>query len=94
MTSLFIIAREDTKKIRLGPEVDVCWHCLTVWKHRVSPCPVNAFRSGDKQFFGVTAPEAEGSGGTARVIAGLITALLRPVVFRFCWGALRLAFAV
>ena len=53
---------------------------------------VNAIRSGDKQFFGVAAPEAAGPGGDAGVIAGLMTALLRPVVLRCRRAALRLAF--
>ena len=50
-----------------------------------------AIRSGDKQFFGVGAPEAAGPGGAARVVAGLIAALLRPVALppgRFAAGVL------
>ena len=55
---------------------------------------LNAIRSGDKLFFGLTVTKvgAAGPGGAARVIAGLIAALLRPVVRRCRWGAARLAF--
>ena len=56
---------------------------------RVGRC--NAIRSGDKQFIEVAAREAAGPGGAARVMAGLITTLLRPVALplgRFAAGVL------